>query len=228
MINQVRLGAAISIGAFLLCCTSACVAAYRDAPPVTIDLSGYWRLNTTVSDDPEQMLQQRLAEERKEQEKWLRRQRERDPLGIPPIDAAERPAPNRSQLQSRMRRLEEMRRMLDISDTLSIRQQGMRIQISSKVDTNTYDAGSKSQVSMPQGELADQSVGWDGPWFVVRRRASRGPQMIYKYRLLKNDQLETQLNWSGDSPLAGMKVHRIYDRTLEPPPPPDPDRGPVR
>ena len=96
----------------------------------------------------------------------------------------------------------------------------MRVQISSKVDTNTYDAGSKSQVSMPQGELADQSVGWDGPWFVVRRRASRGPQMIYKYRLLKNDQLETQLNWSGDSPLAGMKVHRIYDRTLEPPPPP--------
>lgn len=231
MINSARFGAATCIGAFLLCCASACVAAYREAPPAGADLSGYWRINPAASDDPEQMLQQRLDEERREQEKWLRKQRERDPLGIPPIDdatpGAERPAPNRSHLLARNRRLEEMRRMLDISDTLSIKQQGTRVQIASAVDSNTYDAGSKSQVSMPQGELADQTVGWDGSWFVVRRRAKRGPQMIYKYRL-RNDQLETQLNWSGDSPLAGMKVHRVYDRMSEPPPPPDPDRGPVR
>lgn len=235
MMNWFKSAAVAGVGAVLLFCTVACVAAYHETSAPGMDLSGYWRLNPSLSDDPERMLQQRLDEERKEREKWMRKQREHDPLGIPPLgdgpvppDADAAPPPNRPQQRSRNRRLEEMRRMLDISDTLSIRQQGNRVEISTEVDTNTYDAGTKSQVSMPQGELADQRVGWDGPWFIVNRRASKGPQMVYKYRLLKSGQLETQLNWGGDSPLDGMKVHRIYDRTLEPPPRPDPDRGPVR
>ena len=119
--------------------------------------------------------------------------------------------------------------MLGISDTLQITQSGATIDIVSQVDTRRFEAGSRSQVSMPSGELADSAVGWEGPWFVIERRAKRGPRVIEKYRWLKKtDQLESQLAWGGESPLAGITVHRIYDRMLTAPPPPDPDSGPVR
>jgi hypothetical protein len=53
--------------------------------------------------------------------------------------------------------------------------------------------------------------------------------MSYRFRLLKKtDQIESIMNWGGDSPLAGIKVHRIYDRMLTAPPPPDANSGPVK
>jgi hypothetical protein len=97
------------------------------------------------------------------------------------------------------------------------------------VDSRRFEAGSRSQVSMPQGELADSDVGWDGEWFVIERRASRGPRVIEKYRWLKKtDQLESRLAWSGDSPLAGIKVKRIYDRVVGAVAPPNAELGPVK
>ena len=181
-------------------------------------------------------MQKRLAEERKERERWMRRAGQMDPLGIPPVDtppstdATPAPPPaNRPSQRPRNRRLEQLRQMLGISDTLAITQDGARLTIQSQQEIRSFDAGTKSQVSMPQGELADSRVGWDGQWFVIDRRASRGPTVVERYRWLKKtDQLESILAWGGDSPLDGIKVHRIYDRMLEPPPPPDPAYGPVR
>ena len=119
--------------------------------------------------------------------------------------------------------------MLDISDTLSIKQSAARVEITSQQNSNRFDAGTRSQVSMPQGELADQRVDWDGPWLIIERHASKGPKMVQKFRWLKNtDQLESIMSWGGDSPLDGIKVHRIYDRMMTPPPSPDPDSGPVK
>jgi len=237
-------GAVLSASAMLLLSATLCQAAPRADAPAGIDLSGYWKLNTALSEDAEKILQQRLEEERKQREKWLRRAREYgDPLGIPPIDepppapdagaapdaAAAPPQQHRPQQRPRNRRLEELRRMLDISDTLSIKQSGATMEIASLVNSNSFDAGTKSQISLPQGELADQRVGWDGPWFIVERSASKGPSMSYRFRLLKKtDQIESIMNWGGDSPLAGIKVHRIYDRMLTAPLPPDANSGPVK
>jgi len=232
-------GAIAAAAAILLLSSTLCRAAYEAEAPQGVDLTGYWKLNTALSDDPERLLQQRLEEERKARERWMRKMREaEDPLGIPPPDAplppatdsapAAEPRPPQSH-PPRNRHLDEMRQMLGISDTLAVTQQGSRIQIQSQVDSRSFDAGTKSQVSMPQGELADSRVGWEGGWFVIDRRAKRGPTMLEKYRLnRKTDQLESLLVWGGDSPLAGIKVHRVYDRMLTAPPPPDPERGPVR
>ncbi|HEY5807593.1 MAG TPA: hypothetical protein VIT67_06480 [Povalibacter sp.] len=233
-LGSARACAAVAV---LLLAAIPCLAASKADPPPGTELTGYWRLNTALSDDPEQLLQKRLEEARKERERWMRRSGRADPLGIPPpgeplpgAEVAPPPPPqNRPQQRPRNRRLEELRRMLDISDTLTIKQSGARVEIVSEVNANSFDAGTKSQISLPQGELADQRVGWEGPWFVVERRASRGPTMSYRFRpLKKTDQIESILSWGGDSPLEGIKVHRIYDRMLTPPPPPDPDRGPVR
>lgn len=225
--------------ATLLLAATTCLAAFDATPPKGVDLSGHWQVNTALSDDPEKMLQQRMDEDRKRYEQWMRKARENNPLGIPPLDesppqpaAGAEPAPaptaNRPEQRPRNRRDEELRKMLGISDTLDITQSGAKIDIVSAVDSRRFEAGTRSQVSMPQGELADSRVGWDGQWFVIERRARRGPRMVEKYRLLKNGQLESQLAWSGDSPLAGMKVRRIYDRVVGKVAPPNPELGPVK
>lgn len=227
-----------SAAAAALLAATVCLAAFDAAPPKGVDLSGHWRVNTALSDDPEKMLQQRIDEDRKRYEQWMRKARENNPLGIPPLDeppaptagteAAPPPAANPPAQRSRNRRDEELRKMLGISDTLDITQSGAKVDIVSAVDSRRFEAGTRSQVSMPQGELADSQVGWDGQWFVIERRARRGPRMVEKYRLLKNGQLESQLAWSGDSPLAGMKVRRIYDRIVGNLAPPNPALGPVK
>jgi hypothetical protein len=215
----------------LMMATSAARAFKPDAPP-GVDLTGYWRLNTARSDDAEALLQEKLEDERRERERWMRRQGFNDPLGIPPLaesqsDAA--PPTERRAQRPRNRRLQQLRDMLGITDTLYVTQTGNRIQMQSQFDVRSFEAGSKSQVSMPEGELADSRVGWEGPWFVIERRAAKGPRVLEKYRWLKKtDQLESVLAWSGDSPLDGIKVHRIFDRIAGAPPPPDPNRGPVK
>lgn len=224
------------MGASLL--ASTVFAAYDAASSQGVNLSGHWKLNAALSDDAEKMLQQRLDEERREREKWLRKAREQNPLGLPPLgepepqagsQTAPAPATGRPPQRQRNRRDEELRQMLGISDTLVITQSGARIDIVSQLDSRRFEAGTRSQVSMPQGELADSRVGWDGQWFVIERKASRGPRVVEKYRWLKKtDQLESMLAWSGESPLAGIKVRRIYDRIVGSVAPPDPARGPVK
>ena len=67
-------------------------------------------------------------------------------------------------------------------------------------------------MSMPEGQLADSNVGWDGEWFVIERRVRRGPRVVEKFRLLKTGQLEYLMNWGGDTELAGIKTRRVFDR----------------
>jgi hypothetical protein len=223
----------------LLLATSLAAADYGAVSTRGVDLSGHWKLNAALSDDAERLLQQRLDEERRRREKWLRRAREEGELFPPPdpddeagapSSGAERAGPPPPQASSmRKRRDDELRKMLGISNTLDIAQSGSRIGIDSQVDARRFEAGTRSQVSMPQGELADSDVGWDGDWFVIERRARGGPRVVEKYRRLKKtDQLESVLAWSGETLLAGIKVRRIYDRVAGTVAPPDPGQGPVR
>lgn len=208
-------------------------AAYKATSSKNVDLSGRWQLNAALSDDAEALLQQRLERERKERAVWEKRARDAGMLMLPPDQAADdapaAPPRDRSRRSARERYLDTLRQMLGISSTLEIKQSGANLQIVSEVDSRSFEAGTRSQVSMPQGELADSDVGWDGEWFVIERKVSRGPRMVEKYRWLKKtDQLESRLAWSGDSPLAGIKVRRIYDRVIGAVVPPNADLGPVK
>ncbi|HMN44008.1 MAG TPA: hypothetical protein PKE27_05520 [Povalibacter sp.] len=230
-------GIAASVGALLLCFSQTTFAAYGAAAPKGVDLSGNWQINAARSDDAEALLQERLDELRTQHERWMRDARRTDPLGIPPLgmplpppedDARKAPPPDPSQ-KRKPRPNDNLRRMLNISDTLVITQAGATIDIRSQLDTRRFEAGSQSQVSMPQGELADSSIGWDGQWFVIDRKARKGPRVTERYRWLpKTDQLESEIKWGGDTLLSGIKVHRIYDRMTSAPPAPDPEAGPVR
>ncbi len=223
-------------GTLLFCFAQISMAAYTAVAPKGVDLSGNWQVNTAQSDDAEALLQKRLDEIRKQRDRWLRDARRTDPLGIPPLglppappedDARTAPPPNPQKRAPRPN--DNLRRMLNISDTLVIAQAGTTIDIVSQLDARRFEAGSNSQVSMPTGELADSRVGWDGQWFVIERSARKGPRVTEKYRWLKKtDQLESEIKWSGNTLLSGIKVHRIYDRMASAPPAPDPNAGPVR
>lgn len=211
------------------------VATGFDAVPKrATDISGHWKLNAALSDDAEHMLEERQRREHERYMQWRKQQERMYPPGAPPIDV-DGPGTQRSREPSSARRAsmqradENLHKMLAISDTLVIRQDGSTFDILSAVDSRRVVAGSRTQVSLPEGELADSKVGWDGQWFVIQRVVRGGPRVVEKYRLMpKTAQLEYQMAWSGDSEIAGMKIRRVYDRVTEAPPPADPAAGPVR
>jgi hypothetical protein len=220
--------------AFLLSsCAASATAALEAVPARGVDLSGSWKLNAALSDDAEHMLEKRQREEWERYIQWRRRQEKASyPPGAPPIDIdAPGPArePSAARRASMKRHQENLYKMLAISDTLTIRQESSTIDIVSAVDSRRVVAGSRTQVSLPEGELADSSVGWDGQWLVIDRRVRGGPRVLEKYRLApKTGQLEYEMKWSGDSGLDGMKIRRVFDRMTVTPPPPDPAAGPVK
>ena len=235
-LSMISLRALIAI---LFCSLASCASAAYDAQPKRpVNLEGHWILNEAASDDPEKMLRERLERERerfrREMERWQRSRGPND-RALPPIgeEGVEVPAATRAArarvMRWREREMQLYRRMLAISPTLQIHQDGRRVEITSSVESRTFDAGASSQVSMPEGQLADRRVGWDGDSFVIARKVRNGPSVIEHFRLLKKtDQLEYRMAWRGDTELAGMEVRRIYDRNSAPPPVRNPDLGPIR
>lgn len=81
----------MGLGASLVLLASCASASFDVVSPQGVDLSGHWRLNAALSDDAEKMLQERMDEERRERDKWLRRARENNVLGLPPVCARRYP-----------------------------------------------------------------------------------------------------------------------------------------
>src|SRR5690606_20319189 len=150
-------------------------------PRRAVELAGHWVLNPAQSEDPWAMLQQRRArEDARYQRLRERAMRQRRADELPPIEAPQRP-PQRPWPQ---REEEKQRRMLAISDFLRIEQDGREFRFTSEVESRRVLAGSCSQVSMPEGELADAEAGWKGDSFVIRRRVRRGPRVEERLRVL--------------------------------------------
>ena len=216
---------------------SAPALAYDAYPRRATNLEGRWVLNAQESEDAEAALLERIERER---ERW-RREMERHrrsqarargvvpPMGTEGVDIPPATRAARERVMRRQQReMELYRRMLNITSWLQITQQGTRVEIASEKETRSFTAGSESQISMPEGQLADLRVGWSGDWFVIQRKVARGPRAVERFRLLKTDQLEYQMSWRGDTDLAGISVRRIFDRAAGGPPVRDPSVGPVR
>lgn len=227
-----------SLSFLVLVVASTNALAYEAYPRRATNLEGRWTLNAQQSEDAEAILQERVDREREKFRRELERYRRgqaRSDRGIPPIGAEGvdiPPATRAAQERVRRRQQREMdlyKRMLNITPWLRIKQEGTRIEVASAVETRVFSAGSESQVSMPEGEIADLKVGWDGEWFVIQRKVRRGPNALERFRVLKKtDQLEYQMSWRGDTDLAGISVRRIFDRATGEEPVRDPAVGPVR
>lgn len=223
-----------SVCALALCLWSAlALADYAAAPKKAVDLTGFWVLNAAVSDDAEALLAAKQAKEWERFERRRRQEEESRPSNMPPPIDADAPPPDapgrrRGPRPWQKQQQENLLRMLGVSPTLEIKQVGpARFDVVSAVDSRRVEAGSHTQVSMPEGQIADSWVGWDGEWFVIERRVRGGPRALEKFRLTKTGQLEYLMNWGGDSELSGIKVRRLYDRRSGPAPESSPDHGPL-
>ncbi|PZN30713.1 MAG: hypothetical protein DIU71_11625 [Proteobacteria bacterium] len=209
--------------AWILLMVAGTAPAFDAVPARGQDLSGHWQLNQGLSDDVEQMLQRRFDKEAQEHARRMQARRRAELAGelVMPEYHPPRSRPS-------ARENERIRRVLNISRTLHIVQDGARLEIASEVETRRFVGGVRSQVSMPGGGLADSRVGWKGQWFVIDRRVRGGIRVVERYRWLAGgDRLESELKVSGDDFLAGMKVRRIYERTAPPSKPPELVFGPV-
>jgi hypothetical protein len=215
------------LAALALSGTATCVQA---ASVPVHEIEGRWQLNAAESDDGEAILAERIDRERKERDKWLARQRreaESHPGASDGENEVRPPPPNRYE---RRREQEELvHRMLGFTNELSIKPAGASLDLQSDMESRRVEPDSRSQVSLPEGELADSEVSWSSGQLVISRRVKRGPSVVEKFRWLKKtNQLEYTIAWSGDTWLQGIRIRRVFDRSTAPPPvPANPALGPV-
>ncbi|MET0660172.1 MAG: hypothetical protein ABW110_18675 [Steroidobacteraceae bacterium] len=201
----------------------ATAAAYESQPRNSTSLEGSWVVNSAASDDVDKLVAQLIEKDEKERRQWRKRMEQEDPFSAPD------PLPDVSNPAYRRGAEKQLRRMIGVTNTLKLHQDGPQIEMTSDLEVRRFDAGSSSQMSMRNGDLADARVGWDGEWFVIDRKVPRGARETEKLRLIKNtDQLEYVIKWSGDTELSGVKLRRVFDRAVQEGPPPDPAAGPVR
>jgi hypothetical protein len=215
----------------LISCVCLPVLAATATAPEGVTLEGRWKANTTLSDDGEALLAKRMEEVRKDQRRYeerRRKQMENDPFAWEPEFT---PPADTPQFRARMEeRDRSIRQTMGMTNLLSITQaeRGAKLTLVSDFETRRLEAGSRSQVSLPQGQLADLRPGWERDVFVIERRSREGPSITERYRLLTTDQLEVLTQIKGRSMLSGMKLRRVFDRAAGEPPPRDPAAGPVR
>jgi hypothetical protein len=219
------------LSALLLWCAAAHAWTASAVAPDGVTLEGRWAVNLAQSDDGEAVLAKRMEEIRKEQRRLEERHRRRmqdDPFAWEPEFT---PPENTPQFRLRMEERDRaIRQTLGMTKFLNIKQTngGEKIEIVSEFETRRLTAGGRSQVSLPQGQLADLRPGWERDVFVIDRSSRDGPRIIERYKLLKkSDQLEVLTQVRGDSMLAGMKLRRVFDRAAEEPAP-NPRAGPTR
>ena len=187
-------------------------------PSRAIDITGHWKLNAALSDDVVHMLEERQRKEYERYMQWRRQQESRLPARCAAADRR-RCAQHAARAELSAPRVDEAakRRICTRCSRSPTRspsaRTGSTFDFVSAVESRRVVAGSRTQVSLPEGHLADSKVGWDGQWFVIERIVRGGPRVVEKFRLVpKTGQLEYQMEWSGDSEIAGMKVRRVFDR----------------
>jgi hypothetical protein len=198
--------------------------ALDERAPAAVDLSGRWVMNAALSDDADALLLQRLEKQLKREMRWREDEAREQGVAAPQV-----PAPSRAQSE---RVLLQLRRALELYATLEVKQSAAGAQVEIRGDSNQrrFTPG-RSLMSMPEGQLADARVGWDGDDFVIDRKARKGPRIVERYRFLRNtDQLQVVISWGGasDELLYGIKIKRVFERSDTAPTTPDPEVGPVR
>jgi hypothetical protein len=219
------------LSALMLWCAATHAFAANAVAPADVTIEGRWSVNAAQSDDGEALLTKRMEEIRKEQQRFEERRRRRmqdDPFAWEPEFT---PPENTPQFRARMEERDRaIRQTLGMTKFLNIKQSngGEKVEIVSEFETRRLNAGGRSQVSLPQGQLADLRPAWEKDVFVIDRSSRGGPRIIERYKFLKKtNQLEVLTQVKGNSMLSGMKLRRVFDRAAEEPAP-NPQSGPVR
>lgn len=176
--------------------SGATFAGLKATPPKGIDLSGAWKLNAELSDDPQKIMDDMRA---RMQERRFRGKGTNDDMEN--TRAGGRPDPRGM-----------FRRELETKTEFKIQQQAQTFTLKSVNGTDSCKTKEKAQVSTFDGGLADRECGWSGKVFVIEIKPIEGPRRYERYELSQDGkQLITTTEIKGDR-LPGVKLRRVYDR----------------
>jgi hypothetical protein len=209
-----------------LACTSvaACGGAGRlsaDAPS-GVDLSGTWKLNRGLSDDPEKLYE-------KFRVKMALRNAEQPPPSPPRGDRRSRPAdgganpmedpnnPQSAEFQAAANRSHLNPYDMGVfgtiprGDLVTIKQRADEMYINDGLADRSFTPGAQSVVSVPEG-VADQHSGWKSKEYVIDVKAQAGPETVERYHLSGDGkQLVADIHSHGGN-MPSMDIKRVYDR----------------
>lgn len=195
----------------VLWCSTA-LAGLKVSAPADVDIGGSWKLNPEASDDPKQAL------EKMRQDMKNRMGGMRGAMGGVPgggrmggaMGGARGGAPGEAggDHESRRRQLEQR---LATSEQIQIAQQANALSLSTDNGSTSCDTPEKTQVSTPDGGMADRRCGWDGKSFVIETKSADGFTQRERYELAPDGRLlmVTQINAAR---MPKITVKRVYER----------------
>ncbi len=217
--------------AVLAACSS--VGRFQESPSHSIDLSGNWALNRTLSDDPKPVLESLRPKPVKH--RWDMPEEGGDDSGPPQGGQpgggsgggrSRRGGGSQGQGPQVMYRsnndafthssvLKMLTADLARADNLTVRQSASTFSLDYGSVVRNFTPGAVSVVSASWG-VADQSSGWKGKSFVIQVKPQEGVASLETFALSDDGkQLIEELHLGGGE-FPSVKLKRVYDRTDHP------------
>ena len=206
----------------LLACTAGRLQA--DAPS-GVNLSGGWRLDRAVSDDPQKTLERLRSEVAKRFQRYVTQVQEAGPVVRPgtrgPSPAAAETAHEQQVEAAALQRprgdplagsptLAAITARAAQGDLLFIRQKPDELLLDFGGVRRSFVPGQRSVVSAQSG-VADQTSGWHGRSFVVELRPQLGPAVVDSYTLSTDGQrLTEKLHVGASDFVPAVDLMRVY------------------
>jgi hypothetical protein len=224
--------------ASLLACTAAALAGCAGGPnaetPAGVSLAGIWRLDHSLSDDPQQV----IAKMRTQALRLIARAGggldeaahggppggrggvagTQSPDSNPPLTPEEPAASGRGAHRPDPLQYSPMMHVLSEAlargDFLSVRQSSEQLVFDYGTTVRTFTPGVHSVVSAQMG-VADQISGWEGREYVVNIKAQLGPNIVDRYGLSRDGKRLIEKLRIGPAELPAVALTRVYERTTE-------------
>lgn len=226
------------VHASLLACTAAALASCAGAPkaetPAGVSLSGIWKLNHSLSDDPQQVIAKMRAQALKiiaRTSGGLDEASHGGPGGgrggqagtqspdANPVLVQDEPSPGgRGAHRPDPLRYSPMMNVLSETlargDFLTVRQSSGQLVFDYGTTARSFTPGEHSVVSAPMG-VADQVSGWEGRDYVINIKAQLGPNIVDRYGLSNDGKRLIEKLRIGPAELPAIALTRVYERTTE-------------
>jgi hypothetical protein len=227
-----------NVHASLLACIAAALAGCAGGPkaeaPAGVTLAGNWKLNHSLSDDPQKVIARMRAQALKIMARMSGGGPEETARGgpagrggaggtqSPDANAAltpDEPAPGgrgarRPDPLQYSPMMHVLSQTLARGDFLTVRQSSEALVFDYGSTARSFTPGVHSVVSAQMG-VADQVSGWEGREYVIDIKAQLGPNIVDRYELSKDGQRLTERLRIGPAELAAVALTRVYERTTE-------------
>jgi hypothetical protein len=174
------------------------LAALKPAAPKDVDLSGRWKLNAALSEDPHAAIEVARGEMREKAQKKSGRKSKRD-----------------EQLQASERfdnMADFMEEAITTPEEFAIQQESEAFVLVLPERTDTCRTKQRTEITISTGAKAQRQCGWDKRVFVIEVTPKEGPARSARYELdTANDRLVVTSELKGER-IPEIQVKRVYER----------------